>query len=486
MNLREKRDIIFKFDSILRRFLHMRLLRRYIGTRAFYMSVITLLVPMVIQQGITQFVNLLDNVMVGRLGTEPMSGVAIVNQIIFIFNLTIFGGMSGASIFGAQYYGKGDLDGVRHTLRFRLIFAFAMGILGILALVFFGDSFFMLFLNGEANTPEAAAATLGFARDYMWIMLWGLLPFAVSNCFASVLKDTGETFIPMVASVISIVVNLALNYLLIFGSFGFPKMGVAGAALATVIARYVEMGYLIVESLRHKKKFPFMEGAFKSLRVPLPLCRRIAVTGTPLMLNESLWSMGISLITACYATRGLSAVAATNINSTIYNLFSMLLMAMGNAVAIMCGQQLGAGNIEDAKDTVRKLTAFGVMMNLVMGLLLISCSGVIPMIYNTEGEVRLLASQLLILSGAFLPLHAVVNCSYFAIRSGGRTFITFLFDCAYTWVVCLPVAFLLSRFTSLGLPWMFFLVQCVDAGLKAVIAVIMLKSGIWAKNVVNA
>lgn len=464
----------------------MRFVKKFIGTKAFYMSVIALLVPMVIQQGITQFVNLLDNVMVGRLGTEPMSGVAIVNQIIFIFNLTIFGGMSGASIFGAQYYGKGDMDGLRHTLRFRLIFAFAIGALGILALIFFGDSFFMLFLNSEASTPEEISSTLGYARSYMWIMLWGLLPFAVSNCFASVLKDTGETFIPMVASVISIAVNLVLNYLLIFGSFGFPKMGVAGAALATVIARYIEMGYLIFETLRHKKKFPFIEGAFKSLRVPLPLVRRIAVTGAPLMLNESLWSMGISMINACYATRGLAAVAASNINVTAFNLFSMLLMSMGGAVAIMCGQQLGANDIEGAKDTVRKLTAFGVMMNIVMGLLLIASSPLIPMIYNTEENVRELAAQLLVISGAFLPLGAVVNCSYFAIRSGGRTFITFLFDCAYTWVVCLPVAFLLSRFTALSLPWMFFLVQCADSGLKAVIAVIMLKSGIWAKNVVNA
>lgn len=464
----------------------MQYIKKFIGTKAFYISVIALLVPMVIQQGITQFVNLLDNVMVGRLGTEPMSGVAIVNQIIFIFNLTIFGGMSGASIFGAQYYGKGDMDGLRHTLRFRLIFAVAMGGLGILALIFFGESFFMLFLHSEASTPQEIASTLSYARSYMWIMLWGLLPFAVSNCYASVLKDTGETFIPMVASVISIAVNLVLNYLLIFGSFGFPKMGVAGAALATVIARYIEMGYLILESVRHKKKFPFMEGALSSLKVPLPLVKRIVMTGTPLMLNESLWSMGISMITACYATRGLAAVAASNINGTAFNLFSMLLMSMGGAVAIICGQQLGANDIEGAKDSVRKLTAFGVALNIVMGLLLIASSGSIPMIYNTEANVRELAAQMLIISGAFLPLGAVTNCSYFAIRSGGRTFITFLFDCAYTWVVCLPVAFFLSRFTSISLPWMFFLVQCVDSGLKSVISLIMLKSGIWAKNVVNA
>ena len=164
----------------------MTLIKKYIGSKAFYLSVITLLVPMVVQQGITQFVNLLDNVMVGRLGTAPMSGVAIVNQIIFIFNLTLFGGMSGASIFGAQYYGKGDVDGLRYTLRFRTLFAVAATVLGIAALLGFGESFFLLYLNGENTSPQEAAATLDYARSYMNIMLWGLLPFAVSNCFAKI------------------------------------------------------------------------------------------------------------------------------------------------------------------------------------------------------------------------------------------------------------------------------------------------------------
>ncbi len=462
----------------------MQFYKKYIGTKAFYLSVVALIIPMVIQQGITTFVNLLDNVMVGRLGTAPMSGVAIVNQVVFIFNLTIFGGMSGASIFGAQYYGKGDTEGVRSTLRFRLVFALVAGVLGILAMVLFGRQFFMLYLHGDEAAQGDMDATLRYAESYMAIMLWGLLPFAVSNCFASVMKDTGETFIPMVASVLSIGVNLVLNYLLIFGSFGFPKMGVAGAALATVIARYIEVAYLAIQAYRHKGKFPFMEGALKSLRVPLPLVKRIGATGTPLMLNEMLWSVGISLITACYATRGLEAVAATNISATVHQLFSLLLMSMGNAVAIMVGQQLGANDMEGAKATVRKLLFFGTAANLAMGVLLALSSPFIPMIYNTEDTVRELASQLLMICGVFLPLGAIVNCSYFAIRSGGRTFITFLFDCMYTWVVCLPIAFLLSRFTALSLPWMFFLVQCADSGLKAVIALLMLKSGIWAKNVV--
>ncbi len=458
--------------------------KKFIGDRAFYAAVISLILPMMVQQGITQFVNLLDNVMVGRLGTAPMSGVAIVNQIVFIFNLTIFGGLSGASIFGAQFFGKGDHKGLRDTFRFRVLFALAVCALGILVFVFFGEQLFRLYLSEEASDPADLAATLDYAKQYMNVILWGLLPFVVVQCFSSVLRDVGETVSPMIASVIAILVNLTLNYLLIFGSFGFPKMGVAGAALATVISRYIEAVYLIGRTYRHKKRFPFLEGAFKSFRVPLGLCKRIAVTGTPLLLNEALWSVGIAMINMCYATRGLTAVAATNINSTVWNLFSIAIMASGNAIGIMAGQLLGAGDVDGAKDAVRKLLFLTAAANLVIGCVVIAASPLIPHIYNTEEAVRQTATRLLMISGAFMPLSAYVNGTYFTIRSGGKTFITFLFDCVFTWVVCLPIAFLLCTFTGLSVVWVFFFVQCADI-IKAVIGTLMIRSGVWANNVVN-
>ncbi len=458
--------------------------KKLIGSRAFYAAVLALLVPMIVQQGITQFVNLLDNVMVGRLGTSPMSGVAIVNQIVFIFNLTIFGGLGGASIFGAQFFGKKDYEGVRYTLRFRLLFSLVIWALGILVFLLFGQQLFQLYLNKEASTPEEITATLGHAKDYMNIILWGLLPFALVQCFSSTLRDVGETFSPMVASIIAICVNLVGNYLLIFGSFGFPRMGVAGAALATVISRYVEMAYLLLRTYRHRKQFPFVQGLFRDFRIPLSLVKQIAVTGTPLLLNETLWSIGTAAVNMCYATRGLQAVAATNINSTVWNLFAIVMMALGNAIGILSGQLLGAGDIPGAKDTVRKLLFFSVCVNLVIGGGIIACSPFIPSIYNTEPAVRQTATQLLIISGAFLPLTSYVHGTYFTIRSGGKTFITFLFDCVFTWVVNLPMAYCLCQFTGLSVVWVFFFVSCADI-IKAVIGTIMLASGIWANNVVS-
>lgn len=456
---------------------------KYIGDKAFYLAVFSLLLPMMVQQGITQFVNLLDNVMVGRLGTTQMSGVAIVNQIVFIFNLTIFGGLSGASIFGAQFFGKGDHKGIRDTLRFRMIFVLVVWAIGIAVFLLFGEPLFKLYLNEEASSAADISATLAAAKEYMYVIIWGLLPFVVVQCFSSVLRDVGETVTPMIASVIAILVNLVLNYLLIFGKFGFPKMGVAGAALATVIARYIEAIYLVATTYAHKKKYPFLKGAFRSLKIPMDLVKQIAVTGTPLLLNELLWSIGTSMVSMCYASRGLTAVAATNINSTVWNLFSIAIMSMGNAIGIMTGQLLGAGDIDGAKKTVHKLLFFNVALNCVIGVVIIACAPLIPHIYNTEEAVRQTATHLLMVSGCFMPIDAYKNGSYFTIRSGGKTFITFLFDCGFTWVISLPIAFLLSHFTALPVEAIYF---CVNAAniINVIVGAIMIRSGIWANNMV--
>lgn len=457
--------------------------KRYIGDKHFYKAVLALAIPLVIQQAITSFVNLLDNVMVGGLGTESISAVAVVNQIFMVVNLSLFGGLSGASIFGAQFFGKGDMEGMRHTFRFKMIFGVALLLISVGVLSAFGEHFIGLFLQGESDGGSTELA-LSEGMAYLGIMLWGFLPFMVVQVYVSSLRETGETVAPMIASIIAILVNLVLNYVLIFGHFGFPRMGVAGAALATVISRYVEMVYVVFHAHRHVDKYHFLNGAYRSLHIDGGLLKKIAVTGTPLMINEVFWSLGMTFINQSYSSRGLAAVAAINITGTAWNLFCVVMFAMGSAVAIMVGQKLGAGDKEGARDVDRKLIFLTVVMHIIMGALLILCSGLIPLLYNIEESVRETTRQLLIIAGASLPIHAFVHVTYFTIRSGGKTVITFLFDCVYTWVVPVTLAYALCHFTQLPIIWVYFCIQFIDI-IKVIIGALMLKSDFWANNVVN-
>lgn len=456
--------------------------KKFIGSKTFYYGLMVLIVPMIIQQGISSFVSLLDNVMVGRLGTESMSGVAIVNQLLFVFNLAIFGGLAGASIFGAQYYGKGDNNGVRYAFRFKIIYAVLITAAAVGLLLTLNESLINLFLTDDGSGSNLAL-TLSEAKKYLIVMLLGLPPFAFSQTYSSTLRETGETKAPMAASVIAILLNLILNYVLIFGNFGAPRLGVVGAAIATVTARYVEAIYLMYITHSHSQRFVFIVGAYSSLAIPADIVKRILITAAPLIANEVLWSVGTTVINQCYSTHGLTVVAAVNITSTVWNLFCVVMFAMGNAISIMVGQLLGAGKIEEAKDTDNKLLFFTTVLHIGVGLLIALSSPFIPMIYNTEQAVRDLTTQLLLVAGAALPFAALSHGMYFTLRSGGKTFVTFLFDCVFTWVVSLPIALCLSRFTSVNIVLIYGCVQFADA-IKVIIGGLMLKSGIWANNIV--
>ncbi len=458
--------------------------QKYIGDRAFYRMLFVLVLPLIIQQGITNFVSLLDNLMVGGLGTLPMSAVSIVNQLIFVFNLAIFGGLSGAAIFGTQFYGLGDWEGMRAAFRFKLLFSVIVSAAAVTVFLLFGDQLMMLFLRGESNTPEEIELTVREARSYLRVAVIGLLPFALVQTYAGTMRETGETVGPMTAGIIAIFVNLIFNYLLIYGKFGFPMLGVTGAAVATVLSRFVETAYVVIECHRKHDRFRFIEGAYRSMRIPSGLVRRIAVTGTPLLVNEILWSLGMTFINRNYSLRGITVIAATNIAATVWNLFCVIMFAMGSAVSILVGQRLGAGDREGAIDVNNKLIFFTLVSHVGVGLLLAAAAPYIPLLYNVEPEVRTMASRFLIIAGAAAPIHAFIHVIYFAIRSGGKTFVTFLFDSVYTWVVPAMLSLVLCRFTELDIVTIYFAVQFIDI-VKIFIGVPLLRSGFWANRIVD-
>lgn len=454
---------------------------RYIGNRAFYRRVFGVAVPIIIQNGITNFVSLLDNIMVGQVGTIPMSGVSIVNGLLFVFNLSIFGASSGAGIFTAQFFGSRDDEGVRHTFRFKFLICLLLSVLGVTLFLTRGTQLIGLYLTGSGEAATAQGA-LDYGLRYLHVMLWGFVPFALSNTYSSTLRETGETMVPMAAGIMAVLVNLCLNYVLIFGHFGAPALGVEGAAIATVISRYVELAIVAAWAHTHVGRYSYMTGVYRSLHIPGRLLRAIIRKGMPLLVNEFLWSFGMAILNQCYSTCGLDVVPAQNISSTLWNLGSVVFLSMGNAVGIIMGQMLGAGqNRDEVRDTNRKLISVSVLSGAVFGLIIILFSGLFPKIYNTTDSVRLLATQLICISALMMPFNSFTNATYFTLRSGGQTMVTFLFDSCFVWVVCVPLAFCLSRFAHMSILPLYAICQGTDL-IKSALGAIMLKQGKWIQN----
>ncbi|MGN0293026.1 MAG: MATE family efflux transporter [Lachnospiraceae bacterium] len=456
--------------------------KTFIGDRKFYAMVLAIAVPIMIQNGITNFVNLLDNIMVGQIGTEQMSGVAIVNQLVMVYNLCIFGGLSGAGIFTAQFYGQGDEEGIRSTFRFKLWLALLLTLLALTLFLFQGENLIRMYLGGSSDGGDLALA-LASGRAYMLVLMIGFPAFMLVQVYAGTLRECGETVLPMKAGIAAVFVNLIFNYILIYGKFGFPALGVVGAAAATVLSRYVETVVVVGRVHMRTGSYPYFADMYRTMKIPLHLVRDIVVKGTPLLLNETLWSAGMAMLVQCYSVRGLNVVAAMNISNTIGNLFNVVCIALGNAVAIVVGQLLGAGRMEEARDTDNKLIAFSVMCCIGAALVMALIAPVFPDLYNTTGEARILAMNLILIQALFLPQNAFLNASYFTLRSGGKTLVTFFFDSVFVWCVSVPVAWLLSRFTALGVLTIAVLVSVAD-WIKCVIGFVLVKKGVWIHNIV--
>ena len=458
--------------------------KKYIGNAAFYKTVISVAMPIMIQNAITNFVSLLDNIMVGRLGTLEMSGVSIVNQLMFVFNICFFGAAAGAGIFTAQFSGSGDHEGVRHTFRFKVIAMLVLGtvLTGVLAVA--GAPLSSLYLKGNA-TAEEVSLTLSFAKDYIKVMIFGLLPFALSNAYSSTMRETGQTVVPMVSSVSAVGVNLMLNYILIFGKLGAPALGVVGAAVATVISRWAELLINVLWLHTHSATNPFIKGAYRGFYIPKRLVGQICIKGLPLLSNELCYGSGIAILNQCHSTRGIDVVAATNISGVVFNLFSVCFLALGSAVSIIMGQMLGANKPHsEIRDTNRKLIAFAVMICVVVGGFMAAFSGLFPKIYNTSDDVRSLAQSLICISAAVMPVSAYNFAAFFTLRSGGKSLLTFLFDGGSIWILFVPTAFLLSRLTSIPIIPLYAICQGLEI-IKSLFGGYLIKKGSWLQNLTN-
>jgi putative MATE family efflux protein len=299
------------------------------------------------------------------------------------------------------------------------------------------------------------------------------------------MREVGETKVPMVAGIIAVLVNLAGNYILIFGHFGAPELGVVGAAVATVTSRFVELRIMAFWLHRHGERHPYIIGALRSLYIPRKLTGDIIRKGTPLLINEFFWSTGMAFQSQCYSTRGLDVVAAFNIATTVSQVSNVVFISLGGAVGILMGQMLGAGlPEEEIRRDNKRMLRMCVAVCFVVGAVTMALSGVFANLYNTTESVRRIAVGLICLSAVMMPVNSYNNAMYFTLRSGGQTFVTFIFDSGFSWCVCVPVAFILSRFTELPILPLYAICVGVDL-FKIPVGAYLLKKGVWIRRIVD-
>ena len=448
-----------------------------------YKRALTLAVPLMIQNGITNAAGLIDSIMVGSLGTNAMTAVSIITQLFFVFSITVSGALAGPGIYTAQFYGKGDTVSLRDTFRIKHYIGLLCLIVGMSVFVFYGEPLIGRYLRGEGGDVNPAQ-TMKFAKEYLEIILWSMPAFVVTQIYDVTLRETSDSFKPMVSGLVSVGLDVLFNWILIYGKLGFPAYGVKGAAIATSVSRVVEMFVVVIWT--HAKKYDhfYLYGAYRGFSVSWNLFVKIIKKTLPIFFNELIWAGSAAFLTQTYSIRGLNVVAALNISNTICNLLNVVFFALGNAVGILVGQTLGEGKKQEAKSESVKLMWFTGMVSAVLMFILLTIADCFPMLYDTTPQIRCLGGKFIAITALFFPVQGFLNAMYFTLRSGGRTFITFLFDSGYSCAVAIPMAVYLCNRTAMPILSIYTAVQAADI-IKLMIGCILLKKDIWLKNLVK-
>jgi len=443
--------------------------------KQFFRSLFSLAVPIALQQLVGSLVNMLDTIMIGRLGTVEIAAVGLGNQVFFLFNLTLFGICSGGAIFTAQFWGRKDLQGIRKSHGFCLTLNLAVAVVYTFAAAFFPGEIIGIYSKDEAVITAGAA--------YLKTLSPFFIIFAVSFAFTTTLRSVEKVRLAMVTTVIALSLNLAMNYLFIFGSGPIPAMGVRGAALATVISRLVEA--IILVTVTYMKKYA-LAGNFKELsgfdRSYVRHYFRIAI---PVIVNEMLWSLGITAQNFIFARTTTDAIAAFNITSTVSNLTWVLFMGLANGIAVLIGKKIGEGDEKAARNYAAWTACFVPLLAVGASIIIFFISRLTPFVFNVNPETLHFASQMFIILCFIYPFRTFNATMVVGVcRAGGDTVFSVVYDLAVMWIIALPLGALFAF--ALKTPvWAIYLAIATDDFFKTAFGIWRLKSGKWLHNVVQ-
>jgi len=453
----------------------MRKFEKFIANRSFYKHVLTLAIPLMLQQLITSSVNLVDNLMIGQLGDAALGGVASSNRFFMIGLFSVMGILAAAAVFIAQYYGAKDQHNMKEAFRFSILSAGLITILFFIIAFFFPQHVLRFFTDDPSILVEGG--------KYIKLASISLLPFAISMSMASAMRAVGQTKIPLYIGIFAVFTNAVFNYVLIFGHFGFPQLGIVGAALATIISRFVELTLLLI--VMKRKEFDFTTKIKDIFKVSTKNIKKISLKALPLMSNELLWSFGMASLFKFYATRGKEVIAGMSIASTTADIFFVLFAGMSVATMIVVSQPLGANNLEEAKRNGYHMIGFSTILAMIFGIVMFGSSFVVPLFYNvSEASQHVAANILRIQSFMFWIYMGTAQC-YFILRAGGDMRSTLVMDAGFMWTVNIPVVALFTYFTGINIFLLFIIGQLTDF-VKLTLAYQLIRKEKWLTNLTIA
>ncbi len=439
---------------------------------SFLKKILVIGVPVALQGLLNTTVNLVDNLMIGTLGENAIAAVGLANKVFFVFSLLLFGTVSGSGILAAQYWGIQDMKNIRKVLGMSLLIGLLASALFLVPSVVRPKLVMRIFSTSEA--------TIALGAEYLIIAAVSYPFTAVTNCYVAMLRAVNQVKAPVVISCMTILINITLNYIFIFGKFGAPAMGVAGAAVATLSARICEMIVLLL--IIYLRKSPVAAKLSEMFGYSKEFLKKYAVTVTPVICNEFMWGLGVTMYSLAYGRMGDSAVAAITIAQTIQDLLLVLFQGLSAATAVILGNALGAGELKTAERYAKNAQVLQFLLTALMMVLCIAFRWQFIGLYSVSEEVAGDVSLCLIAFSLFMPfkMYNYVNVVG-VLRSGGDTKFCLFLDCAGVWLIGIPLAFLGGLFWKLPIYIVYALVMTEEI-FKFVLGIYRYRTKKWIRN----
>ncbi|MBE6352984.1 MAG: MATE family efflux transporter [Treponema bryantii] len=437
--------------------------------KGFYSSLVAIAIPISLQALLQNFVNMLDTIMIGRLGSVEIAAVGLGNQIFFILNMILFGITSGGGVFIAQFWGKKDIGGIRKSLGLMTVIAIFTSVIFTILGLFIPHKMISLY------SPDPQVIQVG--GTYLRYVCLSYIPTAISFSITLALRSTERVKLPLVCTAISLSINLIANYLLIF----VAGLGVKGAAIATIIARFIELFILVIWSYSHKyeicgklkehlsynKNF-----VFKYIKIALPV-----------IINETFWGLGTSVYNAIFAHAGTNAFTAYSITGTISQLTWVFCMGFGNGIGVLIGKRIGEKEVDEARLYAKRSMWFMPLIGAAVGIFLLPLSKLLPIFFNVGPEIIKDATSILMILIFIYPFNSFcMNWIVGICRAGGDTVFSAVAEIVVLWCVSIPLGYVAAFILNLPAP-MIYLFFCSESVVKAIIGAIRVVSGKWLRDV---